>query len=388
MPLSNKSTSSITEVDLLNLIEEQETEGKEIEYKRDLPGKSDTDRKEFLYDVSSFANAAGGHLIFGMAEEKGLPTELKGLSNLDPDGEIRRLEEMARDGIRPPIIGLQITAIRLGDGNVAIIIAVPKSWNPPHQVTYQKAFRFYGRDSNGKYQLDVEELRSVFQLSENVADKMQRFRVDRVAKILADEIPAALAEGARMITHLAPLSAFGSASAVDLRPLARDPTRLVPIAGGFNHTRFNADGFAAWSEKGYLQIFRSGCLEAVHVFSQESKSFSGVSHLPSVGFESRLFRHIEHGWKFLESLSLRCPLALLVSFTGIRGWRMGMPPGYATSPLDFFDRDPLFIPEIVVERFEQPTVTVTQPLIDAIWNAAGWPGSPHYDQQGEWDPNR
>ncbi len=85
---------------------------------------------------------------------------------------------------------------------------------------------------------------------------------------------------------------------------------------------------------------------------------------------------------------MKCPLALLVSFVAIKGWRMGMPPGYVTNPLDIFDRDPLFIPEIVVERFEQLTVTVARPLIDAIWNAAGWPGSPHYDPQGDWGSNR
>src|SRR5271167_3539200 len=118
MPFSQKSASSISEADLLGLIEAQEAEGKEIEYKRDLPGRSDSDRKEFLYDLSSFANAAGGYLIFGMVEKKGLPAELTGLTDLDPDGEIRRLEEMARDGIRPPIVGLQTVAIRLANGNV------------------------------------------------------------------------------------------------------------------------------------------------------------------------------------------------------------------------------------------------------------------------------
>jgi hypothetical protein len=387
MPLSHRSATTINEADLLGLIESQEAEGKEIEYKRELPGKSDTDRKEFLYDLSSFANTVGGYLVFGMAEEKGLPVELAGLADLDPDGQIRRLEEMARDGLRPPIAGLQSTAVRLANGNVAIIIAIPKSWNPPHQVTYQKAFRFYGRDSNGKYQLDVEELRSVFKLSENVAEKMQRFRVDRIAKIVGNDTPT-LDDGARMVTHLLPLSAFAGASAVDLRPLERDPNRIANVIGGFNHTRFNADGFVAWSGSSYLQMFRSGCLEAVHVFTQESKAFSGVSYLPSVGFESRLFRHIENGWKLSEYLYLRCPLAILVSFVGIKGWRMGVGPGYATSPLDVFDRDPLFISEIVVDRFKQPMTIEARPLIDATWNAAGWPGSPHYDQQGEWDPNR
>ena len=204
-----------------------------------------------------------------MAEEKGLPVELAGLADLDPDGQIRRLEEMARDGLRPPIAGLQSTAVRLANGNVAIIIAIPKSWNPPHQVTYQKAFRFYGRDSNGKYQLDVEELRSVFKLSENVAEKMQRFRVDRIAKIVGNDTPT-LDDGARMVTHLLPLSAFAGASAVDLRPLERDPNRIANVIGGFNHTRFNADGFVAWSGSSYLQMFRSGCLEAHSQFERMS----------------------------------------------------------------------------------------------------------------------
>jgi hypothetical protein len=35
-------------------------EGRQLEYKETLPGNSDDDKKEFLADVSSFANAAGG----------------------------------------------------------------------------------------------------------------------------------------------------------------------------------------------------------------------------------------------------------------------------------------------------------------------------------------
>lgn len=37
-------------------------DGRTIDYKRDLPGGSDSDRKEFLADVSSFANTVGGDL--------------------------------------------------------------------------------------------------------------------------------------------------------------------------------------------------------------------------------------------------------------------------------------------------------------------------------------
>jgi len=43
-------------------------ESKTIEYKKLLPTNSDADRKEFLADISSFANASGGDVIFGISE--------------------------------------------------------------------------------------------------------------------------------------------------------------------------------------------------------------------------------------------------------------------------------------------------------------------------------
>jgi len=51
-------------------------EGRQLEYKETLPGNSDDDKREFLSDVTSFANAAGGDLIFGLQErrEAGKPT--------------------------------------------------------------------------------------------------------------------------------------------------------------------------------------------------------------------------------------------------------------------------------------------------------------------------
>ncbi len=140
-------------------------------------GRGDSDKKEFLYDVTSFANTMGGHLIFGMNEKDGKPTSLDGVV-IQPDDEILRLEQMARDGIRPPVVGLQTACIPLANGKHAVVMRIPKSWNPPHQVTFQKSFRFYARDSNGKYQLDVDELRSIFAFSATISERMKLF-VDR-----------------------------------------------------------------------------------------------------------------------------------------------------------------------------------------------------------------
>jgi schlafen family protein len=45
-------------------------ESRTLEYKRELPGGTDSDRKEFLADVSSFANAVGGDLVYGVKRAK------------------------------------------------------------------------------------------------------------------------------------------------------------------------------------------------------------------------------------------------------------------------------------------------------------------------------
>ena len=390
MSLSNKSVNSITEADLLALISDKEAEGKTIDYKRTLPGKKDDDRREFLYDVSSFANTLGGHLVFGMDEADGFPTKLLGLAGVNPDEEIGRLEQMSRDGIRPPIAGLHTCAIGLPDGSHAIVMRVPKSWNQPHQVTFQKAFRFYGRDSNGRYQMDVDELRSIFSLSETVSERVRQFRIDRVRSFASEGGPCAPPlprDRAYMVTHLLPLSAFAGASRVDLRVMNNNTEALVDIIGGFNYPRFNADGYVAFSDDSYVQVFRDGCLEAVNAVSSQHQPQGQPSHLPGRAFEGRMFRHIDGGKRLLHSLGLEPPIVLFVSFTGLKGMQIGVSPEYRISERYVFDRDPLLLPETVIEAFGQTFEAEARPHIDATWNAAGWPSSPHYNDAGTWDPN-
>lgn len=55
----NKHLDKIDLNDLEQLRSNAVLEGKTIEYKKLLPTNSDADRKEFLADISSFANASG-----------------------------------------------------------------------------------------------------------------------------------------------------------------------------------------------------------------------------------------------------------------------------------------------------------------------------------------
>ena len=180
MPLSHKPFDDLNEENLAALIQDAEVEGRRIDYKRDPIGDSDSNKTEFVRDATSFANADGGYIVFGMEEENGLPTKVCGLWSIDADAEILRLEQILRGGARPQVFGVATRAIPLSAGGAAIVMRIPRSWAGSHMVTRAGQYRFWSRASNGKYLMEVEQLRDQFLMFGGVADKVRAFRQERV----------------------------------------------------------------------------------------------------------------------------------------------------------------------------------------------------------------
>jgi predicted HTH transcriptional regulator len=111
--ISNMPLGDIEEKHLEALIKEKTPERKVIEYKSELPKFDDPDdKKEFLADVSSFANASGGDLIYGINAKDGVPEYLKGLEiDVPAERKVMQLESIIRSNIEPKIPGLSIVEI-------------------------------------------------------------------------------------------------------------------------------------------------------------------------------------------------------------------------------------------------------------------------------------
>ena len=114
-------------------------------------GKTEGEKKEFLQDICSFANATGGHMILGVDEgegvERGLPVKLIGFT-VNIDEQISRLQNILLNGIEPRIYGLDMKAVELTSqheraGAVAIVIESPQSISVPHMVKFQGHDTFY-----------------------------------------------------------------------------------------------------------------------------------------------------------------------------------------------------------------------------------------------------
>ena len=146
-----KPIDEITEADLRDLVNAGVAEGKTLDYKQQLPETNDAGKRELLADVSSFANTAGGDLVFGVTESAGVPTGIPGVQIGDTDQEILRFDSIIRDGLSPRIRHTT-RAVPLASGRYVLIIRSERSWYGPHRVIFKGDSRFYGRTTNGKYE--------------------------------------------------------------------------------------------------------------------------------------------------------------------------------------------------------------------------------------------
>jgi hypothetical protein len=383
----NKRLENITKEDLEDLIKNSVAEGKTIEYKLDFPGSSDSDKKEFLADVSSFSNTLGGDLIFGLGAKNGLPTEIKGVEVEDLDGEIGKYENIIRDGIEPRI-RYSVHTLKLADKKVIFIFRMDRSWLSPHRVIFKGHDKFYARNSTGKYPLDTSQLRSVFLLSETLTDKINKFKIERIEKIVAGDTPVPLDENANIILHIIPLGS--QSNEYNLNPTGIDSSKIPPMSHyqGWD-SRINFEGFLTYTSGAtgnpysYVQVYRNGIIEAVdNLILRQDRP--GEKYIPYYAYEKSLLESLKIYIDLLKNLDVKTPLIVFLTLTGVRGFSMEVGPGVFRSGSSTIDRDILQLPEAFVETFDTGEKEILRPMFDLIWNACGRSGSTNFDEKGNW----
>lgn len=389
-----KELTKITEDDLQSLVDNVVLEDKTIEYKASLPGNSDVDKKEFLADVSSFANASGGDIIFGISEDPVTrePKILEGIEINNIDQAINRLDQIIREGIEPRIPSVNIRSVGLTNGRKVIIIRLGKSWLSPHRVKFGGHDKFYARSSNGKHPMDVGELRIAFTLSETIAERIRRFREERIARLYANETPVPFYGGAKIVLHIVPFISFTPGQRFDIGGVVSSPsTRPEPMrSGGYNST-YTLEGFITYSSTtiqgeskaySYAHLYRNGTIEYVEssMFREDSKH-----KIPSVPMERLVIETVVRSIAVLATMDAPPPFFVFLTLVGIRGYGLEVPREnfYVDGNPHPIDTDVLFLPEAVVEKNRDVPKDIKH-TIDAVWNACGYPGSTSYDANGEW----
>jgi hypothetical protein len=131
-----------------------------LEYKASdaIDKKNDAKKLEMARDVSAFANADGGQIVYGMSETDHEPAGLD--DGFDPKAypEIW-FEQVLQQHITPIIEGVRPYHVLLHTGRVAVVIDVPATKADPHQVSDG---RYYRRHNYNRLIMEHYEVQQAF----------------------------------------------------------------------------------------------------------------------------------------------------------------------------------------------------------------------------------
>lgn len=368
---------------LRTLVASKVPEGERLDYKREVYGKNDN--PEIAKDISALANTQGGHLVIGISEAEGEPTEIVGLRGIDPDAEIRRMDDVLRTSVQPSITGVRFKPIRDGDRLAAIVVRVPKSWRAPHQVVANSTFRFYGRRARSNAPLDVDALRSLFSLGETIGDRIRRYREERLALILSGNTPVAITGAHRIVWHAIPFRAFGSFGLLDVGALIRGADVFDGLGVSNGLRRHNVDGVIKAQTQphaAYVQVYRNGTIEVAEDWPHHAPN--GRPVLPSCEIARTVRSKLSETRKIIPRIGADAPVAVGITLIGMRGWQIGARPDQYQRDEWVLDRDIVVIPDHLLESLDADVDHDAKPILDMIWQAAGWPAAQGFDENRKW----
>ena len=389
----------LTAAQLDSLVANGVSEGRQLDYKEELPISSDKDKHDFLGDVTAFANTVGGDIIYGVREARdtagkpsGVPEKIVGLPGVNIDQLKLTLDNLLRTAVDPRIPGLALQAIPRGAEPTCLLVRTPKTTLGLHMVTFKDLGRFYGRATSGNYLLDSAQIRDAFVQADIAVERARSFRRERVAAVLSGDTPIPVGVGPKAIFHLLPLTTAADAwarfRAGNMSDLALQlPTLDFAMAVTWRH---NLDGFVVHTvhnemeSQTYAQLFRDGGIEAVSpnvvILQADTPSFNGRP------LETAMIGRMTAYQGLWSTLGVTGPVMAALTLSGVKGAAILAGPEYVSFDPKPFTADVINVPEIVIQDAATPSSQALKPLVDILWNGGGWAGSPFYTATGEWKP--
>jgi hypothetical protein len=356
---------TIDEAALQRLIKNQVSEGRDLEFKRELPGGGDEATREFLADATAFANASGGDIIFGMDEANGAAADLLGLEVDDPDAAILRLEGKLQTGVDPRLIGVRMRWVPLANGRGALVLRVAGSVSAPHRVTFRNGARFYGRNSRGKYELDVHDLRHAFNEAAQLPQQFRQLHAEAIAASQGVDMPFAIEQAPVAVISVAPIGLFREERRI---AVGRD-NAVVPVRVGAYTALDTIEGVlmhAPISEEGrvgsYALTHRTGRTESAFVIGGV-RQHSGEERrtIWPTTFEQGLMAMTNATQMQMRQHGIEGPWVILTSIVGAKGFRMIVGDGYPTT-VAF--RNNVLLGQQIIERIDNDAL---MPIAEAFW---------------------
>lgn len=198
----------INENDILFLIDNKISEGKNLDFKARFHKKpTDSEKKELSKDLSSFANSDGGDLVFGICEKNGQADSLSDDIGVSLD-EVEKVKEdflrRSYDIVEPPILNIKFKHINV-DGKLIIIIRVEKSFNAPHRANDRT---YYFRLEKESKPMPTDQLRRLFFEGVNLEKDIKQFHLERINTYRDGLSVVTIVNEPKLVFHFVPVGSY------------------------------------------------------------------------------------------------------------------------------------------------------------------------------------
>lgn len=379
---------------LIRAIENGYSEDKGLEFKRQQNPDENGHKQTTVGEVVSFANATGGDLVIGIADDEGVASGLWPVHYDDVDDVILRWGDIIKRNTDPelPAHLVDIKPIEITDEHAeyvaencpsqtgyALVIRVQRSWRSPHRETLKN--QFYERSSGGKTELDTGSIRRAMLQGELLTERAREFRDDRLAAIQSNEVAVPLNNHPKLVLHVVPSNAFSVERLIDPSAAAPEqadqavPSILHPRGIERGWSRYTADGFLIARPaddnryRSYTLTFRSGVIEALTTRSyQDDPDFINSGHVRNC-LEASLSTYKE----FLDRHGGTYPMFCFLSVVGGEGLPVATQrTGHRDhDEMEVIDRDVARLPAVRIESPQTDLDAVIDDLLDSLYNASG-----------------
>lgn len=378
----SKPINELSLPDIQSLIRSEVAESRFLDYKRLVSISSDDDKREFLADVVSFANTAGGILLFGIEEHHGLPINIVGIEG-NPDKLFLQIEEIIKTGISPRLQSYFLHKVSLTANTFVLVLQIDQSYAQPHMVTYKNLNRFFKRNHSGKSIMDVFEIRAAFASSGDITKSIKNFIHER-RDVVSDSCKnKQLKYGPLVSIHIVPTSAFLTNSK-QIALMDRWRWQISPFAGGSYNQRFNLDGIYRFSRmqneaisSSYLQMFKNGIVESATsnlIKCSQDNKFLFIDGKNSI--EYLVTKFVLDVSSYMKSEGCLFPLYIFLSLFDVEGCQLASPTGlHVIFGANEIDRKYVHLQELIIPTTETDVKESVHILMNELWNSFGFPES-------------
>lgn len=172
---------------LMTLISDQVAEAFDLDFKSEMYGSSDRDKRDAATDVAALANTAGGLLVLGVEEDdQARASAAPGVALSDADE--RRIRQIVGSHVVPmPVIDVLRVQDPARPGHGMILLAVPRSPLAPHAVLVNEGLRYPKRNGATTRYLSEPEVadayRERFAAPHRQADRAHEIETDATNRL-------------------------------------------------------------------------------------------------------------------------------------------------------------------------------------------------------------